>query len=368
MSSEKRILKINEDLFKIPEKTRKKRDENDGSSIPKIKVKNTLASNKQKTLRKGMLKMIRAKQEEEYRKLFDNTSRKTGGTTSDTSSNNEEFKKDFEESFDYLSSLVEKVKDIPNTNTCNQTLKNYESIATTPAQFVQHHEKPLYGCLKNGTLPTYRNYYNKNQTQKANPQPTVPAPSSVQNLVPTYQAPIPSTFAGPMMQMPTQIPTPSQPTYSIPTIKVPPSQLLQPRQSSIPDIREKSVLHERIKNDKIGGNNTNKHKLRYKKQKKIFRRTYNVGRTKFSNKVGVLVSNKTIRSKIMTKSQNLKMTPMPEVRKQLIKRGLIKVGSIAPDDVLRKMYESIEMICGEIQNHNADNLLHNFLNDGDAKI
>ena len=49
-----------------------------------------------------------------------------------------------------------------------------------------------------------------------------------------------------------------------------------------------------------------------------------------------------------------------------MKRGFIKVGSTAPNDVLRKMYESATLICGEIQNHNPDNLLYNFMNAGES--
>ena len=106
-------------------------------------------------------------------------------------------------------------------------------------------------------------------------------------------------------------------------------------------------------------------KMKYLKRKKIYKRTYRVGKSKIAPKVGVLVSNKTIRSKINTESQRLKMAPISEVRKFLIKRGLIKVGSSAPDHVLRKMYESMFLICGEVHNHNPENLLYNFIHDKD---
>ena len=48
-------------------------------------------------------------------------------------------------------------------------------------------------------------------------------------------------------------------------------------------------------------------------------------------------------------------------KRELIKRGLIKVGTITPNDVLRKMYETIELLCGDVQNYNKDNLLYNFI-------
>ena len=99
------------------------------------------------------------------------------------------------------------------------------------------------------------------------------------------------------------------------------------------------------------------------KRKKTIRRTYKIGKSKINPKIGVLVSNKTIRSNISTKSQLLKQTPIEEVKKFLIKRGMIKVGSITPNDVLRKMYESSSMMCGEVYNHNPENLLYNYFNE-----
>jgi len=59
----------------------------------------------------------------------------------------------------------------------------------------------------------------------------------------------------------------------------------------------------------------------------------------------------------------LRQIPIQEVRKYLIKKGFIKVGTTAPNDVLRKMYESVLLICGDVQNHNPENLLYNFIND-----
>ena len=103
-----------------------------------------------------------------------------------------------------------------------------------------------------------------------------------------------------------------------------------------------------------------------KKQKKTLRRTFKIGKSKVFPRVSVLVSNKTIRNNMTTKAQLLKQTPMPEVKKYLIKHGFIKVGSTAPNDVLRQMYESSMMVCGELQNHNPDNLLYNFFNSEDA--
>ena len=92
------------------------------------------------------------------------------------------------------------------------------------------------------------------------------------------------------------------------------------------------------------------------------RRTYTVGKSAVFPKISVLISNKTIRNDISTKTQLLKQVPIGDVKKYLIKHGFIRVGTVSPNDVLRKMYESAILICGNINNHNPDNLLYNYMN------
>jgi hypothetical protein len=134
--------------------------------------------------------------------------------------------------------------------------------------------------------------------------------------------------------------------------------------SKINSMIEKSIITQNIeKMTNINNQNNQKYKGFVKKQKKTLRRTYNVGKSKMYPKISVLVSNKTIRNNITTKSQLLKQVPIQEIKKYLIKRGFIRIGSIAPNDVLRKMYETSILMCGEIQNHNPDNLLYNYLHD-----
>jgi len=122
------------------------------------------------------------------------------------------------------------------------------------------------------------------------------------------------------------------------------------------------LLIEKLKQREIEQKTKNQ-VVKQKKYKKLLRRTYRVGRDRFRPKVGVLLPNKTIRSNVTTKSYMLKQTPIDEIRKTLVKQGFIKVGSNAPTDILRKIYESIKMIDGDIKNHNPDNLLYNFFNE-----
>ena len=102
-----------------------------------------------------------------------------------------------------------------------------------------------------------------------------------------------------------------------------------------------------------------------KKQRRTLRRTYSVGRSRIAPKISVLVSNKTLRNRISTKTQLLKQVPINDVKRFLIKQGIIRVGSTTPNDVLRKMYESLSLICGDVYNHNPDTLLYNYMNGDD---
>jgi uncharacterized membrane-anchored protein len=79
----------------------------------------------------------------------------------------------------------------------------------------------------------------------------------------------------------------------------------------------------------------------------------------------LLKDNKT-RKNVMTAHQNLKKKSISQIKEYLKDHNLIKVGSTAPTDVLKQMYESA-MLTGEITNSNQDILLHNFLKSEENK-
>jgi hypothetical protein len=193
---------------------------------------------------------------------------------------------------------------------------------------------PQWGCLKGGKLMTYRTFHNK--TAKNTPHIE---PLTTQSFAMPTQASTKLSINTPVGHGGSGGLGGGTGEYSTETLE---------------KMRRTSEKEKKIKQMP---------KLKYKKRKKTIRRTYNVGRSKYFPKIGILISNQTIRNKTTEKIQLLKQTPMPEIRKFLIKRGFIKIGTPAPNDLLRKMYESVQLVCGEIQNHNSDNLLYNFLND-----
>jgi hypothetical protein len=300
--------------------------------------------------------MIREKQQEEYKRLFD----KSESKKSSAGSSQHEFNKDFDESLEFFSSLASKPENVDNTNH-NTTIKKYpemDSVLLQPdmpifidtnenvnidlpdvfstninsKDIVQIHRPyeqlpppPKYGCLKNGSLPTYKSVFR--HTQRLYPQ----------SQVHTYASPI-------LMESQT------------------PLQILD-KEPQKKYTKEPIEIVQKYEKSKALFNDKRQKRIKYLKRKKIFKRTYHVGRSTTKPQIGVLVSNRTVRNRISTDAQLLKQTPIQEVRKFLIKKGFIKVGTNAPNDVLRKMYESVSMVCGEIQNHNPENLLFNFIHD-----
>jgi len=338
--SDKKVFAIDPNLFSFSTNTtRKKRDKPTEDS--KIKMKVSKPKKNDSLKKRSILNMIRKHQETEYKNKFDNSNKKT-------TNNIQNFNSDFKNATDFFKNLednvTQKASSKPITN--NHTIKQYPTITnplpktsyiepsmintTLPATLnnITNSIKPAinelptvintniapiprYGCLKNGSLPTYRSFMN--QTRKTQPD----------------------IIGG----------TPTDTPISV-------------KSHNLTSSLQSSKIKEKIENI-----NMNKNKKKKMKRKKTIRRTHKIGRSRIMPKVSVLVSNKTIRNNISTQTQLIKQVPIHEIRRYLIKHGFIRIGSNTPNDVLRKMYESAMLICGEIQNHNPDNLLYNFLHD-----
>ena len=335
-----RVVKYNEDLFKSPSRTQKRKKPDKPIKLkPAQKVSN-------KSIKNSILKEIRKNQERKYNALLDEPSVTTNSLSND-------FENDFKDSVEFMKKIADKQKETH----LNQTIKNH-NVSVVPsgvvvceqtnlipvhlepsfeepsfeaptidqmsfeepsyfAEPVKILPRPDYGCLKNGSLPTYRAYHNK----------TMKAVTTDLALDHNNNKVLGQALVAERMRSPTEI-----------------------------------LLIEKLKQRELEDKTKNQ-MAKQKKYKKLLRRTYRVGRDRFRPKVGVLLPNKTIRTNVTTKSYLLKQTPIEEIRKTLVKQGFIKVGSSAPNDVLRKIYESIKMIDGDIKNHNPDNLLYNFFNE-----
>jgi hypothetical protein len=94
--------------------------------------------------------------------------------------------------------------------------------------------------------------------------------------------------------------------------------------------------------------------------KRTIRRKYLLGKSCLKKSVGILIKDRFTRKKILYAQKELKKKPIQDVKKYLREHNLIKIGTNAPNDVIRKIYESA-MLTGEITNNNEEILLHNFV-------
>jgi hypothetical protein len=166
---------------------------------------------------------------------------------------------------------------------------------------------PKFGCLKNAKLPTYRQMMRSGSSEPVGSMPHGGKDHSGPN---------------------------------------------GPNDKKRGDIAYQKALLEKI-DASIGG------KKEDSEQKKRHVRTYRVGRIN-KGQVSVLLSNKAIRRNITQKKRDLRRIPIQKVRQELVKKGFIRMGSTAPDNVLREIYENVEMI-GQVKNFSPDILMHNLL-------
>lgn len=345
-----KTISINPDLFKVSNNrsSRKNKENKPGE----IKIKNPRANKRDKTLRKNhVLRFIREQQEKNYKQLLEGDKPKsTLEKPIDDSFNNE-----FDESLKYLTALAQEKETIESKNRTLKNRQSTDSLLYYPgiSDLVTNEEvnlefpmdanipqfqlstpsraAPVYGCLKNGTLPTWRTH---NRTQRVH-----------------HGSELSGGQAG------------SKPGNAV---ELKEEKIVQPvTGSSSESIRDyMKRAHKKSEKKQTTDLLAKKdQKMKYPKQKRTIRRTFKVGKSKVLPKISVLISNKTLRNRVTEKTHALKETPIHEVKRYLTKKGFIRVGSTAPNDVLRKMYESATLICGEIENHNPDNLLFNFLND-----
>lgn len=295
-----KTIHINPDLFKLGG-TRKK------TLGPKnISIKNRTESvNKTLSKRNALLKFIRRHQDSNHKQNNNNHNTHIDNDFQGTDD-------DFENSLQYLMDITN------NDNNNYTTINNDKTHEQVNMNFPENsNSQPQYGCLKNGNLPTYRQFHCKK---------TLKNRSEVVN---TNIEPDGSDYLGKVDSF---------------------------DDNHVPKITEYTDIVDDMEPE------NRKHGDIQPTQRKVLKRTFKIGKSNTERKISVLVSNKTIRHQSSNKSVSLKKTPLNDVRRYLVKRGFVKIGTTAPPDVLRKMYESASMVCGDVTNHNPETLMYNFIN------
>jgi hypothetical protein len=120
-------------------------------------------------------------------------------------------------------------------------------------------------------------------------------------------------------------------------------------------------------NNKINKKKSSKPKHVPRKIKQVKRKTtikkYKLG--KYGKKISILIKNNKTIKKIQNAQRELKNVPIHDVKNELIRNNLLKLGSTAPSNLLRKIYEDANMT-GKVVNVGGDTFMHNFMNNNNA--
>ena len=388
MSTQK-ILKINPELFKFngSKKSLKKKER-------KIKPLDTkiysLQSNK---LKKELLKRVKdyqKKQELETHKGENNEELASGNNLFDKSEfENSDFEREFNKSLTFLHDLSKKKKEKRNKTLKASTIDVNIEIPQDSIMY-NNAKQPNYSCLKNGSKPTLKEL---NKTQKYNNQ------SSGKRLIidlnnNKYYECKTSTFdtdATPITSIETQSQEiqikPQSQELQIQTQELPTQEIqakeIQFKELPTQEIQAKEIQAKPIVYSYANANdatNLSETKLNTTASEiltsseddsislhipKINRTTrtykYTLGKKNGARHIGLLIKNRETQKRIKQEVSQLKQQPIQEVKNYLRTKNLIKLGSQAPNDVLRKLYED-SILAGEITNANANNLVYNFIN------
>jgi hypothetical protein len=247
---------------------------------------------------------------------------------------------DFSQSIDFLKSLSKK-KQNNLTQKTNFPLEKTTSMSIPieilgdqkpqqPQQPGMLNKTPSYGCLKNGSLPTFREFKNK----------TIKKSSGDSNISLTINEVSSMPTINPIIldqEKPPENPEPQQNVLTLVNDLVP---------INIDDFGSATIVPNAPVQEKS-----------LTKPKTI---KYTLG--KKDNIVSVLIKNAHTRKNIVDSIARVKETKITDMKKYLKQHNLLKSGSKCPPDIIKKIYEQ-SFLCGIIKNHNKDNLIENFLNN-----
>ena len=390
-----KIVSVNPDFFSLSSK-RKRRSEKPAGN-PKPDKARQLTN----TLKQSIIKMMRKHNHDKYMqeaKLRNEDVNGSGiGSGSGTGSgagtgsvaslgpattnlgSNEPDDSEFAQSIDFLANLSDTVRAkaqqsaapvqrLVSTNTPNavplqshlqshsHTLRSHpQTLQSQPvhkvttvndgAMYNRPGVRPMYGVLKQGSLPTYRTWFNRTKRgigglgggggergrEKTQEKTQIPMSEEQRAYRNQLENNIKQASLAKQMARLNEL-------YRESAAPVPPAS--SPGVSSVPSSMPSSGPN---------ASTPTPVKKRYIPiQKRTVRRIFQVGKHQDKPSITVLLSNRTIRANTTLANQKAKQVPIQEVRKFLVRRKLVQPGSDVPNDILRGMYENANMIAGEI--------------------
>lgn len=226
--------------------------------------------------------------------------------------------------------------------------------------------EPPYGCLKGGGKPTFKDWRRKTQKNTSDyiaSDVNINMDKMVDNSEPPTSI---SNNRGASLiksMMTSNESNESNSDISPSILKINPLlNVKSERERKLEGIKGK--MKKKTEHDEI---NTAVKNVRAKKEPRRFKYNKTVKHTygKSNGKITVCIKDSQTRKNIIQEQVSLRQKPISEIKEFLKSKYLLKAGSHAPNDILRKMYEEVHL-AGDITNSNESNLLHNYMNNKEA--
>lgn len=215
---------------------------------------------------------------------------------------------------------------------------------------IQIQPQPLYGSLRNGNLPTFRQW--KNQTQK-NTNVHINDNKPLIKIEHDDDAEINETNENNIMP---------ERSIILENIKKEYKENKENKEINgdryIDEEQAEDVIPQITKEPTLLNTPENKEKSTRIKKRITRTKKYTLG--KKGGKVSVLIKNAKTRKLVQHELSLLREHSILDVKNYLRRKNLIKVGSDAPNDVLRHLYEQT-ILSGDIENKGGGILIHNYM-------
>jgi hypothetical protein len=352
--AEKKTIQFNQSSFNGNNKTKKNKE-----SLKKEKLTNIIKPNK---LKKDLLEKIKKHQQEQ--KISKSTNNEK---IPECKQEKSDFHHDFINSLEYLNKISNKNKSEKHKNKSEKHKNKSEKHKT----------------LKNHLTGGYSKLHSQIQPIQNDPIISIDLPTDFDDYEPINKSPVihlsnvvnkssisdnPIIYSHPATNSNTNVCNSIKNT-SIKIESDPQYGCLKGGSKPTYRMYNKTIKNNHIKTPRDNINNQNnlaglkhKYKKMRQKSKKTTKSRYNLGRSLKNGKMSILVKNNVTRRKIKQEHCLLKQKPIGEIKKYLYQRNLLKIGSIAPNDIIRTLYEQ-SVLAGEINNHSKNISLHNFISD-----
>ena len=423
-----KILQINPELFKFNGGKKSLKGKKERKTKPIQDKNQSVKSNK---LKKELLKKVKDYQKnKETEKLKEDKKRsqisnETNNLFESSDFENSDFEREFNKSLTFLHDLSKKNKEKKKKKTLKTSNLDVNIEIPNDSLIYKNNKEPIYGCLKNGSKPTFRDlnktqknnihssnngkrlqislenntYYdhsdfhnkynnlneknleitkgeNTNKKENANKDITkqkISNEETIQSINPIKEESNNLTIEKEVIKDNPKLALSSDSLdyNNLSNNNSETSDFIDLFDKKIEKINQTDIANdEKLELSNINSFSNNnlseiiKNDIEHIPKLRRITRTYKykLGKKNDRRHIGLLIKNRETQKKIKQEVSQLKHKDIQSIKNYLREKNIIKLGSQAPNDVLRKLYED-SILSGEITNVNNNNLVYNYLND-----